>query len=87
MKRIFIFIFFISTTVFAQKVMRFKVEGMDCPFCASKIEKELKRISGVESIGIDMEKESLKVKTKDASTTTDEIIKAIENAGFSGQSL
>ena len=40
---------------------RFRVQGMDCAFCATKIETAVKRIAGVESVKVGLHTETLAV--------------------------
>ena len=71
-----------SQVAFAQSILKFKVEGMDCPFCASKVEKELDKLSGLIDYEFDMDKEALSVKIKDSSVASEKIINAIKRAGY-----
>ena len=62
----------------------FQADGLACPFCAYSIEKQVKRIPGVETINIDIKKGTVTV-TMAAGATLDEAValKAVEAAGFS----
>ena len=58
---------------------KFKVEGIDCPNCAAKIEKEVGKIEGVTSSKINFlaEKLTLEVEESALATLLDEVKKAV----------
>lgn len=57
----------------------FKVEGMMCPHCKARVEKVCKTISGVTEAVADLHQKQV---TVSGSINTEEVIKAIENAGY-----
>lgn len=58
---------------------KFKVEGIDCPNCAAKIEKEVGKIEGVTSSKINFlaEKLTLEVEESALATLLDEVKKTV----------
>ncbi len=64
------------------------VNGLTCPFCAYGLEKKLKKVKGVESVSIDLEKDEAIVLIKDGTVVQEEALrKAVKKAGFSVASL
>lgn len=57
----------------------FKVEGMSCNHCVMAVKKELNKAGIINNI---VEIGKVIVTSDDASTTADQIIKAIESAGY-----
>ena len=65
-----------------------EVNGLTCPFCAYGLEKKLKKVKGVESVAIDLEKDEAIVTAKAGETIEEESLrKAVRGAGFSVASL
>ncbi|KRQ86323.1 Copper-exporting P-type ATPase A [Caloramator mitchellensis] len=62
-----------------------KIGGMTCAACARAVERASKKVSGVEEANINFAAEKLYVKYDEAKTSVDEIIKAIEKAGYSAE--
>jgi mercuric ion binding protein len=67
----------------ANSVYTLEVNGLGCPFCVFGIEKQLRRIDGVESISTDI-KNGTVIVTVQAGVVLDEADakQAIEDAGF-----
>jgi copper chaperone CopZ len=60
------------------------VEGLACPFCAYGIEKKLKRVEGVRSINIEMNRGIVVLAAeKDRSVNIREVPGAVKDSGFS----
>lgn len=60
-----------------------EVDGLACPFCAYGLEKNLKEIDGVESIGINIDEGSvLLVIAKGKQISENVILEKIKEAGF-----
>ncbi len=60
------------------------VEGLACPFCAYGIEKKLKRVEGVKSIDVQMEKGVVIITGKDdRSVNIGQVPGAVKDSGFS----
>ena len=58
---------------------KFQVTGMSCAACSSRVEKAVGELSGVSSSAVSLLTNSMSV---EGSATDDEIIKAVENAGY-----
>lgn len=58
------------------------VTGMTCGHCQMSVAKALKDISGVKSAEVNLETNTAVVEYKSAKTTTEEMIKAVEEAGY-----
>jgi mercuric ion binding protein len=79
-----LFIVFLSALSFAgvEKVS-VMVNGMACPFCAYGVEKKLKKVEGVKSIDIDIQKGIAILTVKDGgSINIAQVPGAIEDSGF-----
>ncbi len=60
------------------------VEGLACPFCAYGIEKKLKRVEGVRSIDVEMERGVVIITAEnDRSVNIGQVPGAVEDSGFS----
>lgn len=55
------------------------VRGMSCEGCESAVEDALTAVSGVKSVEVDLEGESV---TVDGTADTEELVTAIEDAGY-----
>ena len=60
---------------------RFRVQGMDCASCATKIETAVKRIEGVEAAKIGLQSETLTVEMADAARS-EAVEKAVASLGY-----
>lgn len=59
------------------------IEGMSCGSCASKIDKALKGVEGVQDVSVSVEKGAASVVLADASTVSHEnLLKAVADAGY-----
>ncbi len=59
------------------------VQGMQCPFCAYGIQKQLKKLRGVKTVEVELEKNQAIVTLEpDAKVTDKDIQQAIRKAGF-----
>ena len=94
MKRIAILLVLISLVGFGVAQTRTStkyvigVNGLTCPFCAYGLEKKLKKVKGVETVSIDLEKDEAVVVIKAGATVEEESLrKAVRGAGFSVDSL
>ena len=88
MKRIvlvLIAVFWLSITAWAadQEVVDVTVSGLACPFCAFSVEKSLSKLSGVDSVTVNLAANEVRV-VMQAERTADlqQIKQAIVNAGF-----
>jgi copper chaperone len=62
--------------------LKLRVSGMTCGHCQLKVEKALLGASGVYSAVVDLSGGEAEVDFDDDTTTTDQIITAIEKAGY-----
>ncbi len=66
-----------------QEVVDVSVTGLACPFCAYSVEKSLGKLSGVDSVTVDLAASQVRVVMKPEHTADlKQIDKAIVNAGF-----
>jgi Cd2+/Zn2+-exporting ATPase len=63
-------------------VARFSVPSMDCPSCAGKVAKSVRRIDGVRDVDPQVTSGMLTVSYDDSLTTPDEIARHVESAGY-----
>jgi copper chaperone len=59
-----------------------KVPDMSCGHCKAAVEGELNRLSGVERSNADVEKGTVKVAYDESQVSTEQLIEAIEEAGY-----
>ena len=57
------------------------IEGMTCAACASRIEKNLNKLPGVEAV-VNFANEKAHVNYDATQTGTDKLVKTVEKAGF-----
>jgi Cd2+/Zn2+-exporting ATPase len=62
--------------------LRYRVDGMDCPSCASKIETALKRLGGGEGILVNYQSQTLALRLDEASTPRAAIENQIRSLGY-----
>lgn len=81
---ILMLLLFVITNVFAQiKKVELTATGLTCSMCSNAISKQLKTISDVESVDIDLNKNLFVVTLKVGSTLTPKIFRdKVEKAGF-----
>ena len=66
--------------------LRYRVEGMDCPSCASKIETALGRLPGVDRVKVTYSTSALALVHDPARTSVAEIESTVEAASGLGAS-
>ena len=65
-----------------------RVDGLACPYCAYGIEKNLKKIDGVEKINVDLDNGLVTVDVASGVTLTDtQMAKLFTDAGFTFRSM
>ena len=82
---ILITVFWLSNAAWPadQEVVDVSVTGLACPFCAFSVEKSLSKLSGVDSVTVDLAASQVRVVMKPEHTADlKQIEKAIVNAGF-----
>ncbi|MEL7565739.1 MAG: copper-translocating P-type ATPase [Dehalobacterium sp.] len=62
-----------------------KISGMSCAACSARIEKVLHKIDGVEKAAVNLAAETAKVEYDSSKVKTADIIKAIEDLGYSAE--
>lgn len=60
----------------------FKIEGMTCSSCAGHVEKATRKLNGVIEANVNLATEKLAVKFDEKKLSVEEIISAVENAGY-----
>ncbi len=80
------------TTVFAQdnngQTATIAVDGLSCPFCAYGLEKNLKKMNGVESVKIDLKTGKATVTLKQGTDVDDKTLRqAVKKAGFTAHTI
>ena len=78
-----------SASAFADGTQyQMRVDGLACPYCAYGIEKNLKKIDGVEKIDVDLNNGLVTVNVAAGVTLTDEqMTKLFTDAGFTYRSM
>jgi copper chaperone len=67
---------------------RMRVDGVVCPFCAYGIEKNLKKIDGVDNIEVDLDNGLVTIDVAAGVTITDaQMTKLFTDAGFTFRSM
>ena len=61
---------------------RYRIEGMDCGSCASKIETAVRRIEGIEEVKVSFQAETLTVRHEDSTDLTHAVEKTVRALGF-----
>lgn len=65
-----------------------RVDGLACPFCAFGIEKQFRKMDGVEKVRTDLEKGHVHVLTQDDVEFTDkQLTRLFESSGFTYRSM
>jgi Cu+-exporting ATPase len=59
------------------------IEDLDCPSCAKLVEKSVAKVTGVQSVKTDVDKQTATVTPKDGGTLSPKALwQAVEDAGF-----
>ena len=74
-----------SVALAADTTTTFKVTGMYCSACQTKIQHALQKTEGVKNAAVDLDKGSATVTYDDAKLKPDQIVKIIENEGYKAQ--
>lgn len=59
-----------------------EVKGMTCGSCAARVRNALTRVSGVDSVAVDLAKGRATVQSSDEDLMTDELISALTDIGY-----
>jgi copper chaperone len=65
--------------------IKLRVTGMTCGHCQAKVEKALKGVSGVYTAIVDLPDGEAEVDFDDDSVTTDQLVAAVSQAGYSAK--
>ena len=60
----------------------FRAEGFSCPSCVAKIEKQVGRLQGVESVKVHFASARIEVDHDETTTSVEDIVAAIAKAGY-----
>jgi copper chaperone CopZ len=74
-----------STALAADQTAKFKVTGMYCNACQTKIQHALNKTDGVKSATVDLDAGSATVTFDDAKVKPEQIIKIIEKEGYKAE--
>ena len=68
--------------------IKVEVDGLSCPYCAYGLEKNLKKVEGIENIKIDVENAFVLLSITEGKSIPEAIIrKNIEDAGFTPKKI
>ena len=59
-----------------------RAEGFSCPSCVAKIEKQVGRLAGVESVKVHFASGRIEVDHDPAAAPVDSLVSAVEKAGY-----
>ncbi|MDL2300672.1 cation transporter, partial [Clostridiaceae bacterium OttesenSCG-928-D20] len=60
----------------------FDITGMTCSACSSRVEKTVSGLSGVDSLSVNLLKNSMTVSYDETALSSSDIIKSVENSGY-----
>lgn len=60
-----------------------QLETLTCPTCVTKIEGAVRNMNGIEQVGVLFNASKLKATFDETVTSADEIVKTVENLGYS----
>lgn len=69
-----------STATTKRTILR--AEGFSCPSCVAKIEKQVGRVKGVESVKVHYASSRVEVTHDPAVASTDTLVAAVDKAGY-----
>lgn len=64
------------------KKEKYDVTGMTCAACSLAVEKNVKKLEGVENITVNLLQNNMNISYDESKLSNDEIIKAVKNAGY-----
>ena len=62
-----------------------RAEGFSCPSCVTKIEKQVKRLKGVESVKVHFASARIEVDHDADVTSVDDVVAAVARAGYTAR--
>lgn len=69
-----------STATTKKTILR--AQGFSCPSCVAKIEKQVGRLKGVESVKVHFASSRVEVAHDPARVTADDLVAAVDKAGY-----
>lgn len=72
-----------STTATTRTTLR--AEGFSCPSCVAKIEKQVGRLAGVESVKVHFASARIEVAHDEARVSVDDLVAAVAKAGYTAR--
>ena len=66
---------------------RYHISGMTCSACSSHVEKAVNKLAGVETASVNLLTETMEVSYRPEELGRDEIVAAVEKAGYGAQLL
>lgn len=67
------------------KKLKFKIEGMHCTGCSTRLQKVLNNLEGVQEAEVSLEAKQAIIKYDETTINIEEIEEAIEDAGFKAE--
>ena len=67
------------------KEIVFKIEGMHCNGCSTRLERVLNNLEGVNKAKVELEKAEATIEFDETKISIEKIQEAIEDAGFKGE--
>ena len=64
------------------KTELFTIEGMSCASCSGHVERDVSKLPGVQEAQVNLLTESMKVQFDETITSTELIMEAVSNAGY-----
>lgn len=79
----------LATLTWAQgDLVQAKVDGMGCPFCANGLERAFRDLKGIKQFRIDLQQGEMRfLSPAEASITAEEIVRRVDNAGYTATSV
>ena len=65
---------------------KFDVTGMTCSACSAHVEKAVRKLEGIQTVNVNLLKNSMVVEYDETALHTEDIIKAVQSGGY-GASL
>ncbi|MGF7213351.1 Cd2+/Zn2+-exporting ATPase [Skermanella aerolata] len=76
-----------QTMAESKTALRYKVAGMDCPSCATKIETAVGRLPGIKDVSLSYHSQVLKLRLDEAATPRERLEGTIRSLGFGVEDL
>ncbi len=71
-----------STPAGEKEKLKLNVKGMHCASCVSMVKKTVRKISGIESVSVNLQAATVEVSCDSASSRRSDIVEAIERMGY-----